>query len=71
MAAPNIVNVTTIIGRTAGAALTTSTADIVTNAAASNKVFKINAIYVANVDGAANADATVAFYNADNTTSYK
>jgi len=71
MAAPNIVNVTTITGKTVGAALTTSSADIVTNSAASGKVFKINAIYVANVDGTVAADATVAFYNADNTTSYK
>jgi hypothetical protein len=71
MAAPNIVNVTTITGKTVGAALTTGSADIVTNTAASGKVFKINAIYVANVDGVASADATVAFYNADNTTSYK
>jgi hypothetical protein len=71
MAAPNIVNVSTITGKTVGAALTTSSADIVTNTAASGKVFKINAIYVANVDGTNNADVTVAFYNADNTTSYK
>jgi hypothetical protein len=71
MAAPNIVNVTTITGKTVGAALTTGSADIVTNSAASNKVFKINAIYVANIDGTNNADVTVAFYNADNTTSYK
>ena len=71
MAAPNIVNVSTITGKTVGAALTTSSADIVTNTAASGKVFKINAIYVANVDGVNNADVTVAFYNADNTTSYK
>jgi len=71
MAAPNIVNVAPITGKTAGAALTTSSADIVTNSAASNKVFKINAIYVSNVDGVNNADATVAFYNADNTPSYE
>ncbi len=71
MAAPNIVNVSTITGKTVGAALTTSSADIVTNTAASGKVFKINAIYVANVDGTNDATVTVAFYNADNTTSYK
>lgn len=71
MAAPNIVNVSTITGKTVGAALTTSSADIVTNTAASGKVFKINSILVANVDGTNNADVTVAFYNADNTTSYK
>jgi hypothetical protein len=71
MAAPNIVNVTTIIGKTVGAALTTGSADILTNSAASGKVFKVNAILVANVDGSANADVTIGFYNADNTTTYK
>ena len=71
MAAPNIVNVATITGKTVGAALTTSSADIVTNSAGSGKVFKVNAILVANVDGVANATATVGFYNADNTTTYK
>jgi hypothetical protein len=71
MAAPNIVNVTTITGKTAGAALTTSSADIVTNSAGSGKVFKVNTILVANVDGTNNADVTVGFYNADNTTTYK
>jgi hypothetical protein len=43
----------------------------VTNSAGSGKVFKVNAILVANVDGTSNADLTAAFYNADNTTSYK
>ena len=71
MAAPNIVSVATITGKTVGAALTTSSADIVTNSAGSGKVFKVNTILVANVDGTASADATVSFYNADNTTSYR
>jgi hypothetical protein len=71
MAAPNIVNVATITGKTVGAALTTSSADIVTNSAGSGKVFKVNAIYVANVDGAAAADATVGFYDASATATYK
>lgn len=71
MAAPNIVNVTTITGKTVGAALTTSSADIVTNSAASGKVFKVNAIYVANVDGSANADATVGFFDASAAANFK
>ena len=70
MAAPNIVNVATITGKTVGAALGTSSADIVTNSAASGKVFKINSVYVANVDGTANADATVTWYDASATTTY-
>lgn len=71
MAAPNIVNVATITGKTVGAALTTSSSDIVVNSSASGKVFKLNAVYVSNVDGVNSADATVSFFNADNTTSYK
>lgn len=61
MAAPNIVNVTSILGETQGKALTTSLADIVT--AAANKVYKVNAIYVSNVDGTNNAEADIAFYD--------
>ena len=60
MAAPNIVNVTTITGKTAVQQVTTVATAIVTNPAASNKVFKINALYIANVDGAASADISVA-----------
>jgi hypothetical protein len=71
MAAPNIVNVTSIIGRTVGAALTTGSADIVTNTAASGKVFKINAIYVSNVDGTNNADVTVGFFDASASATYE
>jgi hypothetical protein len=59
MAAPNIVNVATITGKTAVQAVGTSATAIVTNSGGSNKVFKVNALYVANVDGAAAADITV------------
>jgi hypothetical protein len=59
MAAPNIVNVATITGKTAVQAVGTSATAIVTNSAASGKVFKINALYVSNVDGTANAEITV------------
>ena len=59
MAAPNIVNVTTILGKTAVQQVTTSATAIVTNSAASGKVFKVNALYVSNVDGATAADVNV------------
>lgn len=61
MANPNIVNVTSIYGKTVTAALTTSSTAIVTNADASGKVLKINTILVTNVDGAAAADVTVLY----------
>ena len=59
MAAPNIVGVTTITGKTAVQAVTTSATAIVTNAADSGKVFKVNALYVSNVDGTSAADINV------------
>ena len=60
MAAPNMVNVTTITGKTTYAALTTTlTTVLLANAASSGKVFKINSIMVSNVDGTNAADVTV------------
>jgi len=59
MAAPNIVNVTTITGKTAVQAVGTSATAIVTNSAASGKVFKVNALYVSNVDGTDNAEVNI------------
>jgi hypothetical protein len=62
MAAPNIVNVTSIYGKTMGANVsTTPETDILT--CPSNKVLKINSIIVANVDGTNSADVTVHFYD--------
>jgi hypothetical protein len=59
MAAPNIVNVSSIIGKIALQAVTTSATAIVSNSAASGKVFKVNALYVSNVDGTNNAEINV------------
>lgn len=59
MAAPNIVNVATITGKTAVQAVGTSATAIVTNSAASGKVYKINALYVSNVDGTNNATVNI------------
>lgn len=59
MAAPNIVNVATITGKTAVQAVGTSATAIVTNSSGSNKVFKVNALYVSNVDGTNSAELTI------------
>lgn len=59
MAAPNLANVTTITGKTAVLAVTTSATAIVTNSAASGKVLRINTLIIANVDGTNAADITV------------
>src|SRR5210317_1588919 len=65
MAAPNIVDVSTITGKSATIALSsTSQTTLVSNAAPSGKVFKINMIQVANVDGTSAADITVDVHSA-------
>jgi hypothetical protein len=67
MTAPNIVNVTTITGKTNVVDLTTTNATLVVeNTAGSNKVFKINSLVVSNVDGTNAADITVSLYSEDN-----
>jgi hypothetical protein len=64
MANPNIVNVTTIYGNSSSTSLTTTNAtSLVSNAASSGKVFKINSIVVANVDGTSAADITINVYS--------
>jgi hypothetical protein len=65
MAAPNIVDVTSIIGKSNVVSLTTTSAtEVVSNAAASDTVFKINSIIVSNVDGTNAADITISYYSA-------
>lgn len=63
MAAPNLKAPTTITGKTARYAVTTSLAAALSNAAASGKVLKINSIFCANVDGVNAADISVSVYN--------
>jgi len=62
MAAPNIVSVATLTAKTAVQAVGTSATAIVSNAASSGKVMKINALYVSNVDGTNNAEINVDLY---------
>jgi uncharacterized protein YajQ (UPF0234 family) len=69
MSAPNIVNVSNIIGNTAVQAVTTSATAIVENSAASGKVYKLNCIIVSNIDSANAATITVDLYRSS--TAYK
>ena len=65
MANPNIVNVAAIYGNNSSVSLTTTSAtSIVSNAASSGKIYKINMIMVANVDGTNAADITINKYSA-------
>ena len=62
MAAPNVVNVATITGKTAVQSIGTSATAIVTNSASSGKVLKVNALLVSNVDGTNDATIDVDLY---------
>lgn len=67
MAAPNIVNVSTITGKTTVTDLTTTSATLVLeNTASSGKVIKVNSLYAANVNGASAAEITIGLYSEDN-----
>ena len=67
MAAPNIVNVATITGSTAYQSLTnTNDNALISNAASSGKVLKVNNIFVSNVNGVAAATVTLSYRSAAN-----
>lgn len=59
MTSPNIVNVTTITGKSNFAVLTTSATTLVENTAGSNKVFKINSLLISNKHASTTNTATV------------
>jgi hypothetical protein len=62
MANPNIVNVTSIFGKSTTLALTTTVGTVLlANASSSGKVFKINTILASNVDGTNDGAVTIAF----------
>lgn len=66
MAAPNIVQVSTIYAKTNTANLTTNTATmVVNNPASSGKVFKINTIIVSNANNSNSHVVTIGYYNQD------
>jgi hypothetical protein len=63
MAAPNIINVQSITGTTTVASIaSTANTSVISNAASSNQVWKINSIIVANTNGT-NACNFSLFYN--------
>ena len=64
MAAPNIVNVSAIYGKVVTADLTSTAAtSVLSNAASSGKVFKVNSLVVANTDTVNAVTVTVSQYS--------
>ena len=65
MAAPNIVNIAAMYGKVVTADLTsTSAISVLSNAASSGKVFKIDSLVVANIDTANAVNITINHYSA-------
>lgn len=72
MANPNIVNVATILGKTAVQNIGTSLTTILDNATSSGKVLKVNSLLISNIDGSSSADvsALVGKYNGSSYDNY-
>ena len=68
MANPNIVNVTSILGKTAVQAVGTGAADIVVNSASRGYIVKINSLNISNITGTA-ANSIVSLFRSS--TEYK
>ena len=67
MAAPNIVNVSTIFGKTDVLQVTSSQTAIVTNPSSSGKVYKINSLILANKNGGSAVNSYVSLYRGGTT----
>ena len=66
MAAPNIVNISSMVGKTDTTSRTTTSAtNILNNAAASGKVLRVTLVRAVNVDGSNAADISVSLYAED------
>lgn len=59
MAAPNIVNVSNILGKSNVANVTTVFSSVIVNPVNSNKVFKINTMLVSNIDGTNSGNVSI------------
>ena len=71
MANPNIVSVASIYGKTVyDTDIAATAASLVSNAASSGKILKINSLIIANIDGTNSADITVTLRNAAGGTIY-
>lgn len=66
MAAPNIVNITSLLGKSSATNLTTTSAtSILNNPVSSGRVLRVLSVRVANVDGSSAASVTVSYHSED------
>ena len=50
MAAPNLIQVTSVYGRTTSTSVGTAVTTVVSNPTSSNRSYKLNSLYVSNID---------------------
>lgn len=62
MASPNLISPVTKYGKTTGTTIGTAVTVLVSNPQGSNKVYKINSLYVANIDNTVPARVSVDFF---------
>ena len=62
MAAPNLMNVSTITGKITGAGLSNVVSTILTNSSSSNKLFKVNSIIVSNNTASNTVNTSISVY---------
>jgi hypothetical protein len=68
MANPNIINISTLYGKTAVLNVTTVATAIITNSAASGKIVKVNSLFISNIDTLTTAYVTLEIFRSS--TSY-
>lgn len=62
MASPNLINVVSVYGKTTATVVSTATTVLVSNPSASNKMYKINSIYISNIDNVSPIKVTLDFF---------
>lgn len=62
MAAPNLIQITSVYGKTTSTSIGTAVTTLVSNPTSSGKAYKINALYVSNIDTAGDVQISIDFY---------
>lgn len=65
MAAPNLIQVTQVYGRTVSTSVGTAVTILASNPSVSNKSYKLNALYISNIDNTTTARVSVDFFKFD------
>jgi hypothetical protein len=69
MPSPNILDISAITGKTAVFEITNIVTPVLTNPSSSSVVYKLNTLFISNINGSATAQITVDFYR--NSQSYR